>query len=67
MNENFLAQKFWSAFLKSKMDKEMERHGYSYDVHLVESDMGFEIPVYHITGRTDGTTTPRNGKNPVLI
>ena len=25
MNENFLAQKFWSAFLKSKMDKEMER------------------------------------------
>jgi len=25
MNENFLAQKFWSAFLKSKMDKEMTR------------------------------------------
>ena len=25
MNENFLAQKFWSAFLKSKMDKEMAR------------------------------------------
>ena len=50
-----------------RMDKEMERHGYTYDVHLVESDMGFEIPVYHITGRTDGTTTPRNGKNPVLI
>lgn len=25
MNENFLAQKFWAAFLKSKMDKEMSR------------------------------------------
>lgn len=25
MQENFLAQKFWSAFLKSKMDKEMAR------------------------------------------
>ena len=25
MNENFLAQKLWSAFLKSKMDKEMTR------------------------------------------
>ena len=25
MNENFLAQKLWSAFLKSKMDKEMAR------------------------------------------
>ncbi len=25
MNENFLAQKFWSAFLKTKMEKEMNR------------------------------------------
>ena len=25
MNENFLAQKFWSAFLKTKMEKEMTR------------------------------------------
>jgi len=25
MNENFLAQKFWAAFLKSKMEKEMSR------------------------------------------
>lgn len=25
MNENLLAQKFWSAFLKSKMEKEMNR------------------------------------------
>lgn len=25
MNENFLAQKLWSAFLKTKMEKEMNR------------------------------------------
>ena len=25
MNENFLAQKLWSAFLKAKMEKEMHR------------------------------------------
>jgi hypothetical protein len=25
MQENFMAQKFWSAFLKTKMDKEMKR------------------------------------------
>ena len=25
MQENFLAQKLWSAFLKSKMEKEMNR------------------------------------------
>ena len=25
MQENFLAQKFWSSFLKTKMEKEMKR------------------------------------------
>jgi hypothetical protein len=25
MQENFMAQKFWSSFLKKKMEKEMER------------------------------------------
>jgi hypothetical protein len=26
MQENFLAQKFWSSFLKSKMEKEMKQN-----------------------------------------
>jgi len=26
MQENFLAQKFWSAFLKTKMEKEMKQN-----------------------------------------
>lgn len=42
MNENFLAQKFWSAFLKSKMDKEMNRtHDIENAFQQIRAQTGF--------------------------